>query len=423
MKRKSGILVILLSIVITAILWVGAKPTRTIPAVTEYSELLAAFALVAFAFINFISTRHRFLDDLFDGLDKSYIYHKYLSISALVLVVIHNITISIGKKVQISSGIKIPRDPYAMYGSFSLYLFVILILVAILAKKLNYERWKNVHKFMILAYAMGLYHYYGSSDYAALSFGAFSLWMDFINLIGILSVLYSVFIYESLGFKYKFKATKLDIVANGTLEITGGSIGKSMDFKPGQFAFLKIKGDKNNFASHPFTISEAPKKGEIQFTIKGLGDDTKKLFETLKVGDEFSVEGPHGKFHYSKGLENQIWIAGGIGVTPFRSFLQGDIPKNYSVDFFYAYNNAEEGAYVDELKALAENKENIKLHLINSKEKGFLTADKILQQVEIKQNFDVYFYGPKPMREALTKQFESSSAKVNELHYENFQFK
>lgn len=180
---------------------------------------------------------------------------------------------------------------------------------------------------MIIAYAMGIYHYYGSSDYAALSFSAFSIWMN---------------------------------VANGTLEITGSSLGKSMSFKPGQFAFLKIKGGKNNFTSHPFTISEAPKEGEI--------------------------------------------------------------PQNYSIDFFYAYNNSEEGAYVEELKNLVNNK-NVRLHLINSKEKGFLTVDKILQEVKVVEKFDAYFCGPKPMKEALRKQFEGSKVSLNELHYENFQFK
>ena len=137
MKKKLGPIVILLSMIITFILWIIIKPTREISTMSGYSQLIAAFALVAFSFINFISTRHKILDYLFDGLDKSYIYHRYLSVSALILVVIHNITIEIGKGIERIQGIKIPKDPYAMYGAFSLYLFVILILIAILAKKLK----------------------------------------------------------------------------------------------------------------------------------------------------------------------------------------------------------------------------------------------------------------------------------------------
>ena len=73
MRKKLGVLVIFASLIITLILWIRIKPTREISTVSGYSQLLAAFALVTFGFINFISTRHKILDHLFDGLDKSYI--------------------------------------------------------------------------------------------------------------------------------------------------------------------------------------------------------------------------------------------------------------------------------------------------------------------------------------------------------------
>jgi len=40
-------------------------------------------------------------------------------------------------------------------------------------------------------------------------------------------------------------------------------MGTDLEFKPGQFAFLKVLDKNNKFVSHPFTISEAPKKGEL----------------------------------------------------------------------------------------------------------------------------------------------------------------
>lgn len=421
MKKKLGIIVILLSMAITWIAWLFVDPIREISAMTGYSQLLASFSLVSFAFINFISTRHKILDNLFYGLDKSYIYHKYLSISALLVVILHNITIDIGKQEERASGIRGVRDPYAMFGTFSMYLFIALIIIALAAKKLNYERWKMIHKFMIIPYAFGIYHYYGSATYAVFSFAPYSIWLDIINIIGVISVVYSIFFYEKLSFKYKYKVQKLEMVASGTLEITGAAIGKDIEFKPGQFAFLKILDKDNKFLSHPFTISQAPKKGEIQFTIKALGDDTRALIDNLKVGSEFSVSGPHGKFNYKSGSKNQIWIAGGIGVTPFRSFAQSSIDENFSIDFFYAYNNEEEGAYTDELQNLS--KDNLRIHLFNSKEKGFLSVEEISNSVNIKDDVDIYFCGPKPMRETLKKQFKDRKFRVLNFNYEHFQFK
>ncbi len=420
-RRISGKLVIFISMIITWVLWLFVEPIREISAMSGYSQLIAAFALVAFAFINFISTRHKILDGLFDGLDKSYIYHKYLSICALVLAVIHNITISMGKKIERANGIKIPKDPYAMYGTFSMYIFIILILIALVAKKLNYEKWKTIHKFMIIPYAFGIYHYYGSATYAVFSLEPFCIWLNLINIIGIISAIYSVFLYEKISFKYKYRVKKLEIVANGTFEITGDSIGKEIKFKPGQFAFLKILDNENGFVSHPFTISEAPKSGELQFTIKALGDHTKELLNTLKVGDEFVVSGPHGKFNYKTGVKNQIWIAGGIGITPFRSFAQSGVGEEFSVDLFYAYNNEDEGAYKEELQLLNSN--NLRVHLFNSKEKGFLSVNEISKLVNIKDSVDVYFCGPAPMRENLKKQFKDSNFNIINFNYEHFQFK
>jgi predicted ferric reductase len=421
MRKRLGIILITLSMLITLVFWLMIKPTREISAMSGYSQLIASFALVAFAFINFISTRHKILDDLFDGLDKSYIYHKFLSILALVLVVIHDITIGVGRRIERSQGIRIPRDPYAAYGSFSLYLFVILIIIAITAKRLNYERWKVIHKFMIIAYGFGIYHYYGSATYAVFSMEPFSIWLNIINFIGVVSIIYSVIFYEKTSFKYKYKIKNLEVVANGTLEITGGAIGKNLEFKPGQFAFLKILDSDNKFVSHPFTISEAPKKGELQFTIKALGDHTKALFKTLKVGDEFMVSGPHGKFNYETGGKNQIWIAGGIGITPFRSFSQANVHNNFSIDFFYAYNSDEEAAYKEELQSLQNS--NIRVHLFNSKEKGFLSVDEISKYINKEENFDVYFCGPGPMRESLKKQFKDSNLNISNFYFEHFQFK
>ena len=421
MKKKLGAIAIFASMIITFILWLLIKPIREISTVSGYSQLLAAFALVAFGFINFISTRHKILDHLFDGLDKSYIYHKYLSISALILVIVHNVTIGMGKDIERSQGIKIPKDPYAMYGSFSMGLFVVFVFIAILGKKLNYERWKMIHKFMFIPYAFGIYHYYGSATYAVFSTEPFTLWLNIINLIGVSSIIYSIFFYEKISFKYKFKVKKLETVATGTLEITGSTMGKDLEFKPGQFAFLKVLDKNNKFVSHPFTISESPKKGQLQFTIKVLGDHTKALFDTIKVGDEFIVSGPHGKFDYNTGVKNQIWIAGGIGITPFRSFSQSGISKDFSVDFFYAYNNSEEGAYVDELEALSSD--NLRVHLFNSKEKGFLSVEEICKHVNKKECIDVYFCGPKPMRDNLEKQFKNSKLNISKFNYEHFQFK
>ncbi|NNU75167.1 ferredoxin reductase family protein [Clostridium estertheticum] len=430
MKKKLGFSLILFSFILTYICWLFVQPLRSIPLARQYSQLVAGMALVGFALVNFISTRNPILEKCFNGLDKSYIYHKYLSIIALILVIIHTQLLDAGGKPErslatvqnLSKGARNSGHIFKTFGSISMYLFIALVIIALIAKKLNYERWKLIHKIMFIPYIIGIIHYYGSSNYAVFGLDPFSIFLNIVNLIGIVSVIYSIFIYETSSFKYKFTIEKLDLVANSMIEITGKTLGRSMEFLPGQFAFLKLPGKENNFPSHPFSISQAPKKGEIQFTIKALGDHTGKLLDTLKVGHEFLVSGPHGKFNYITGSKKQIWIAGGIGITPFRSFYQSDIPEDYSIDFFYAFNNKEEGAYIEEIMKLPK-RNNLRVHLLNSKEEGFLSGEKIIKYVNKTDPVDVYFCGPKPMREILKKQLKENQLNIIDFHYDNFQFK
>lgn len=50
--------------------------------------------------------------------------------------------------------------------------------------------------------------------------------------------------------------------------------------------------------------------------VKALGDHTDRLHETLKIGQNVKIEGPYGCFTFDDHYPEQIWIGGGIGITP-----------------------------------------------------------------------------------------------------------
>lgn len=420
MKKNNKLLCI--AILITVLCWLLVKPLHPISLMRHFSLLVAAFSFLGFSYVNFISTRHPLLDRLFDGLDKAYSHHKRLSIISIVLVIVHIALIAMDTGLVISRGVINEKDSFGMIGWPSFALFIVLFLVALLAKKMNYETWKTIHKFIFLPYLVGLLHYYKCSDYAVLSFSPFSIWLNLINLIGVVSAIYSIFIYERTAFPYRYKISQIKSAAKDTIEITGNTAGKYLKFNPGQFTFLKIPDKSIKFPSHPFTISQAPQKGEIQFTIKNLGDHTARLVNKVKIGDEFAVTEPHGMFNYYNGSIRQIWIAGGIGITPFRSFYQAGIPEKFSIDFFYAYNNKEEGPYLEEIKALNQGG-NLRIYLIDCTEKGFLTVETIKKYVNMENPVDIYFCGPKPMRKSLSEGFKKSDLNILNFYYEEFHFK
>ncbi|URZ18684.1 ferredoxin reductase family protein [Clostridium felsineum] len=432
MKKYSGLIFVLISFLLTCMWWFFQKPTGTTLSLRQYSELISSLALIAFAIINFISTRNRCVDFIFAGLDTAYIYHKYLSILGIVLIWLHNFTLKGGygrpeafvfmafePKGRPSGGMFFSAK---QLGTLSLYLFTALVILFLILYKMEYEKWKLFHTIIIIPYALGVVHYYLSSSYSVFALTTFSLWMNLFNLIGVLSGIYSIFLYEFIAFRHKYKITNLREVAIDTLEITAAAIHNKLNYKPGQFAFLKVLNKSGLFPSHPFTISNYS-SNEIQFSIKVLGDHTKILKDNnLKTGDILSLAGPNGRFDYKSGKKHQIWIAGGIGITPFRSFIQSQIPSDYTVDLFYAYNNKSEGAYTDEFEAI--NQSNLKVHLFNSSKTGFLGIQDFDKYITNKnEEYTIYFCGPKPMRKKLKKEFKKSNFKIKGFNYEHFQFK
>jgi predicted ferric reductase len=307
-------------------------------------------------------------------------------------------------------------------ASLSMYIFTVFVIFFIIAYALEYQKWKTLHKLMLVPYAFGTIHYYLSSDYEVFSTSSYSIWMNVINAIGIMSAVYQIFIYELTAFKYRYKVSDIREIAKDTIEITGVSTGRKMRYKPGQFAFMKVLGRKKGFPSHPFTMSQAYKPGEIQFAVKVLGSHTANLKDKLAVGDTIAVSGPFGKFNYKVGLKRQIWFAGGIGITPFRSFLQTDVPSDYNVDFYYSYRNSEEGPYVDELKAM-KTKDNVRIHLVETSSEGRVGMKNIENHVSRDEKVDVFLCGPKAMKSEIAGNLKRGKFKFRDFHHEYFQFK
>jgi predicted ferric reductase len=104
--------------------------------------------------------------------------------------------------------------------------------------------------------------------------------------------------------------------------------------------------------SHPFTISSAPAEDVLRLTIKASGNFTRDLFARLKEGSDAIIEGAYGMFNYKTGGPKQIWIAGGIGLTPFLSFVRDmDGILQHKVDLYYTVRHPEEAVFVEELEA------------------------------------------------------------------------
>ena len=94
------------------------------------------------------------------------------------------------------------------------------------------------------------------------------------------------------------------------------------------------------------------------------------------------VEGPYGGFDHLIGGPCQVWIAGGIGITPILSWVNAlHKERAPDVDLFYAVASEDQALYVDELAEASAREPGLRLHLSVDKRDGFLTVEKIVATI------------------------------------------
>jgi ferredoxin-NADP reductase len=111
-----------------------------------------------------------------------------------------------------------------------------------------------------------------------------------------------------------------------------------------------------------FTLSSAPRESVLQITTRLRDTAFKRSLQGIALGTEVKVEGPFGSFHLHNAARPAVLLAGGIGITPFRSILVETIAGGrlpYPVTLFHANRRAEDAAFTAELRTLAATDPNL----------------------------------------------------------------
>jgi predicted ferric reductase len=178
--------------------------------------------------------------------------------------------------------------------------------------------------------------------------------------------------------------------------------------------------------THPFSFSAEHNDSYIRFTMKALGDHTKRLGE-LKSGTRVILDGPLGLFiEETAKNEKLLFIAGGIGITPIRAMIGDIMRRKRDIILIYAARTVEDLAFKKEFD-LFQSKQPFPIHYLLSTptegyESGFLDREKLVRYVPDFFERDVYLCGPPPMMAAAVANLEGLGIRNISLHYEKFSF-
>lgn len=403
-------------------------------------ELLNLSGLLAIAMMSlamFLASRPQWLEGPLGGLDRIYRTHKWAGILAGIFAALHwlieevvddILKASIGRegrlpKEKFTGMLEVMRDLAKDLGEWGFYLLLIMLALA-LWRRFPYRPWRSLHRAMPLLYLALVVH--------AAMWAPTAYWQQPIGLL--LALLMSAGVYGSVlalaGHIGRRRQVAGRIVALEPLSDEVLSVRCQLEagwphHQPGQFAFVTFAPAEG---AHPFTIaSAATPERHITFHIKALGDYTRGLARRLQVGQAVQVEGPYGRFQLA--LRNprarQIWIAGGIGITPFLAWLESlrqHPDQAASAELHYCTRDRHNDPLVARLEALCATLPGITLHIHGARQGEILAASQLQAGAVTGQKTELWFCGPSGLAQQLRQGLAAAGLRYR-FHQEAFEMR
>ena len=392
-------------------------------------DVFGLCGMAMFSLVLILSARFKFLERFFKGMNESYTVHHFFGALAFCMLLFHPLLIAydyLSISFRAVALFLLPGANIAQnFGIFGLFIMTVALVITFYTK-LKYQVWKFTHKFLGVAFIFAFLHTF-LIGYDVASNYPLKVYLFVLGSLALVAYfcrsLFPNYLVKTFDYKVKDTKSHPDKIWEIEFEDRDGKMPEKIKFKAGQFVFLKLFKSYLSEEAHPFTISSAPGQ-PLRLAIKELGDYTNKLSE-VRAGDLATVEGPFGVFDFraKQGNKNQVWVAGGIGITPFLSMLRSfsDKDQDYKIDLYYSVKNENCLAFSEEMKEKAEKNKNLNIIFWITEKRGFLTADSIKANTSEPGERDYFICGPPVMMSALKKQLLQQGIKKNKVHTEEFQ--
>lgn len=403
----------------------------------SYENLLTLSGYLAINFMSIamlLATRPAWLESPLGGLDSMYQLHKWTGILAVVFALSHwliemaddALEALFGsdrslKEADFSGLLDSLQDGAEDLGEPGLYVLTFLVVITLL-RWVPYGYWRHLHRVMPVIYLVLAAH--------ALLLAPLKWWQQPTGwLMALLIAGGAVASMQSLtgqigrSRRYKGLVQAVKQTSANITEVVCEMGKRWPGHQAGQFAlvtFDRIEG------AHPFSLSSADNdNGQLSFHIKALGDYTRKIPHKLRSGQAVTLEGPYGRFDPDSGRKNaqQIWVAGGIGITPFLAALEKRLINTDqiypAVTLHYCTAEALGDPMLARLQQLVQQLPDISLHIYDSLQGQRLTATQL--QIHDRR-VDIWFCGPQGLAKALRSGLKQQSVSLR-FHQESFKFR
>lgn len=396
--------------------------------VTTLAKIFGLSGIMYLAINIFMSARYHFLEHFFGGLDYVYKVHREIGKWAYTFLLLH-VTFMGLRYLQFSYTYALDfyfdtASPYLIFGKAAFFLLTVVVGITIYVK-LPYHILKFIHRLMGVVLLLGGAHAYLVPSDIAVVYPLRVYILAWVSL-GLVSYVHRSWLGGFLFRKYKYVVERVNPLEGDVTEIVLKPLKtrKKIENRGGQFQFIRFFQKGFSREEHPFTVSSGEGEKFMRLSIKNSGDFTSDIGQ-LKKGSVAISEGPFGGFTYGNATyKEQVWIAGGIGITPFLSMARtlGKINNfgGYKVSLFYTYAKPSDAVFVRELKKYTQSSKNFNLHTVCSSKEGRLTLERILEVIGNLEEKEVYICGPWELISNFRKKLIDLGVKKKYIRYEEF---
>lgn len=425
--RRAGPVAIVTGAVALVLAWDWLQPSGI---ATSYllGEVLGVLAVYLMAWTTVLATRLPSLERLFGGLDRMYLWHRLCGIWALLLFIPHALVTGKGGGQPVSAqDLTFLDQAGRALGLLAAFGLIALILVSLARVSrllhVGYRLWLITHRFIGLLLAAALVHGWLLDKVLAGSVTLRVLYL-IISAVGVCAYGYDELFLRRRASRADYVIKDVDRPGPHITDVLLTPTGATPPLRGGQFVYLSV-GGRQPWREHPFSVAGTSPDGSVRLTIRSLGRDTQRMYESLHPGLPAVVTGPYGMFDHTLGGTRQIWIAGGIGVAPFLGWLTTErVGEPSRIDLFYCVSTAAEAVFLPELTAAAKRLSNLTVHPVFSEEHGRLSVDRIRTLIGAPSaDTHVFLCGPAAMVETLSADLRRQGTPGDFIHTEHFAFR
>ncbi|WP_424965647.1 ferredoxin reductase family protein [Dinoroseobacter sp. S375] len=375
---------------------------------------LGALSMTAMAASLVLAARWRLVDRLTGGPDKSYGAHRWLGICALGGALGH------WALADFSGPGLVPFLADGGEGAGTIAATGLIVMTAAaMVRAIPYHLWKASHMVMGPIFVLGAFHTLFVASPLSLGTLPWAV-MALASVLGCLAWAQTLW----------RKATPSRLVRVASVERFEGGVDVTLRaeaplprFRPGQFSTLAW--NEARAEAHPFTIAGGTET-ERRFVIRAAGDWTDAFMRDVTEGDQMRLGRGVGRFlpQTGRARSEQVWVAGGVGITPFLAALEKMEPdQGPRVTLLYYIRSRESAGVLCDVERRVLQLPQVHLHAICDADVAGLNPDRLADILrETGDGTQVYLCGPEGLKNMIVATW-AAVGKSGRIHSERFDFR